>query len=98
MLINGPNFGTAFRRVFDLFHSLDEDDRSDLYPILDMIGMACCTADDSDMPHNTLSTQHTKRWVTEAWGRHLEPVEQAPSDQEDHLTSADLAQPIQYRQ
>ena len=44
MFIDGPNFGTAFRRVFDLFDSLDEDDRSDLYPILDMIGMACCAA------------------------------------------------------
>jgi hypothetical protein len=50
VFIDGPNFGTAFCRVFDLFDSLNEDDRSDLYPILDMIGMACCAADDSDMP------------------------------------------------
>ena len=97
MFIDGPNFGTAFRRVFDLFDSLDEDDQSDLYPILDMIGMACCAADDSDMPPSTLSTQWTrhhactKRWATEAWARHSEPVKQAHSDQEDHLSSADLA-------
>ena len=60
MLIDGPNFGTAFRRVFDLFDSLDEDDRSDLYPILEMIGMACCAADNSDMAPSTLSTQWTR--------------------------------------
>jgi hypothetical protein len=105
MFIDGPNFGTAFRRVFDLFDSLDEDDRSDLYPILDMIGMACCAADDSDMPPSTLSTQwtrltfhaRTKRWATEAWARHSEPVEQAHLDQEDHLSSADLAPSVQLK-
>jgi hypothetical protein len=99
MFIDGPNFGPAFRRVFDLFDSLDGDDRSDLDPILDMIGMACCAADDSDMPPSTLSTQwtrltyhaRTKRWATEAWARHSEPVEKAHLDQEDHLSSADLA-------
>ena len=105
MFINGPNFGTAFRRVFDLFDSLDEDDRSDLYPILDMIGMACCTANDSNMPPSTLSTQwtrltyhaHTKRWATEAWVRHSEPVKQAHSDQKDHLSSADPAPSVQLK-
>jgi hypothetical protein len=105
MFIDGPNFGTAFRWVFDLFNSLDEDDWSDLYPILNMIGMACCAADDSDMPPSTLSTQwtrltyhaRTKKWAMEAWARHSEPVEQAHSDQEDHLSSADLAPSAQLK-
>jgi hypothetical protein len=33
MFVDGPNFGTAFCRVFDLFDSLDEDDQTRLYPI-----------------------------------------------------------------
>jgi len=60
MFLDGPNFGTAFRRIFDLYDSLDEDDRSDLYPIVEMKGMACCTADTSNMAPSTLSTQWTR--------------------------------------
>ncbi len=82
MFVDGPNFGTAFCRVFDLFDSLDEDDRTGLYPIVEMIGMACCTANDSDMPPSTLSTQWTrlmyhawtKRWAAEVWARHSDLV------------------------
>jgi hypothetical protein len=33
MFVDGPNFGTAFCRAFDLFDSLDEDDQTRLYPI-----------------------------------------------------------------
>ncbi len=74
MFVNGPNFGMAFSWVFDLFDSLDKDDRTGLYPILEMIGMACCATNDSDMPPSTLSTQWTrltyhaptKRWAAEA--------------------------------
>jgi hypothetical protein len=91
MFVDGPNFGMAFRRVLDLFDSLDKDDRTGLYPILEMIGMACCAANDSDMPPSSLSTQwicltyhaQTKRWAAEAWARHLDPVEQGPLDPED---------------
>ena len=89
----------AFRRIFDLYDSLDEDDRSDLYPIVEMIGMACCTADTSDMAPSTISTQwtrltyptRTKRWATEAWAKHSEPVKQAHSDQDEHLSLAEWA-------
>ena len=56
MFIDGPNFGTTVRRMFDLFDSLVEEERSDLYPIFEMVCMACCAADDSDMPASTLST------------------------------------------
>ena len=59
MFVDGPNFGTAFCWVFDLFDSLNEDDQTGLYPILEVIGMVCCTANDSDMPPSTLSTQWT---------------------------------------
>ncbi len=91
MFVDGPNFGTAFRRVFNLFDSLDEDDQTSLYPIVEMIGMACCAANDSDTPPSTLSTQwtrltyhaRTKRWAAEVRARHLDPVEQAPLDPED---------------
>ena len=101
MLIDGPNFSTAFRQVFDLFDSLDEDDQSDLYPILE----ACCAADDSNMPPSALSTQwtrltyhaRTKRWATDAWARHSEPVKQAHSDQEDPLSPAALAPSAQLK-
>ena len=99
MFIDGPHFEIAFRRIFDLYDSLDEDDRSDLYPIVEMIGMACCAADTSDMAPSTISTQwtrltyptHTKRWATEAWAKHSEPVEQAHSDQDEHLSLAERA-------
>jgi hypothetical protein len=85
--------------VFNLFDSLNEDDRTGLYPILEMIGMACCAANDSDMPLSTLSTQwtrltyhaRTKRWAAEAWARHSDPVEQAPSDPEDPPPPAALS-------
>jgi hypothetical protein len=91
MFVNGPNFGTAFSRVFDLFDSLEEENWTALYPILEMIGVACCTANNSAMPPSTLSTQwtcltyhaRTKRWAAEAWARHLDPVKQAPPDPED---------------
>jgi len=59
MFLDGPNFGTTVRLMFDLFDSLVEEEWSDLYPILGMICMACCAADDSDMPASTLSTQWT---------------------------------------
>jgi hypothetical protein len=99
MFVDGPNFGTAFCWVFDLFDSLNEDDQTGLYPILEVIGMVCCTANDSDMPPSTLSTQWTrlmyhawtKRWAAEAWARHLDPVEQAPLDPEDPLPPAALS-------
>jgi hypothetical protein len=93
MFVDGPNFGTAFCRVFGLFNSLDKDDRTGLYPVLEMIGIACCTANDSDMPPSTLSTQWTrltyhawtKRWAAEVWARHSDPVEQALPEHEDPL-------------
>ncbi len=99
MFLDGPNFGTAFRRIFDLYDSLDEDDRSDLYPIMEMIGMACCAADTSDMAPSSLSTQWTrltyharmKRWATDAWAKHSEPVEQEHSDQDEPLSLAEWA-------
>jgi hypothetical protein len=91
MFVDGPNFGTAFCRVFDLFDSLKEENRTALYPILEMIGVVCCAADDSAIPPSTLSTQRTrltyhawtKRWAAEAWVRHSDLVEQAPLDPED---------------
>jgi len=93
MILDGPNFGTAFCRMFDLLDSLEEDDRTDLLPILEMMGMVCCATDDSDMAHITLSTQwtclmhhtRTKEWAAEVWARHLDPVEQALLDTEDPL-------------
>jgi len=48
MFLDGPTFGMAFRRMFDLLDSLDEEDRNELLPILEMMGMACCAADESD--------------------------------------------------
>ena len=60
MFLDGPNFGTTVRWMFDLYDSLVEEERSDLYPIFDMIGMACCAADDPDMPASTLSIQWTR--------------------------------------
>ena len=60
MFLDGPNFGTTVRRMFDLFDSLVKEEWSNLYPIFDMIGMACCATDDSDMPASTLSTQWTR--------------------------------------
>jgi hypothetical protein len=91
MFVNGPNFGTAFCRVFDLFNSLEEENWIALYPILEMIGAACCAANNSAMSPCTLSTQwtclmyhaRTKRWAAEVWARHLDPVEQVPPDPED---------------
>jgi hypothetical protein len=91
MFVDEPNFGTAFRGVFDLFNSLDKDNRTGLYPILEMVGMACCAANDSDMPPSTLSTQwthlmyhaRTTRWAAEVWARHSDLVEQVPLDPED---------------
>jgi hypothetical protein len=91
MFVDGPNFGTAFRRVFDLFDSLKEENRTALYPILEMIRVVCCAANDSAMPPSTLSTQWTcltyhawtNRWATGAWARHSDPVKQAPPDPED---------------
>ena len=93
MFLDGPNFGTTVRRMFDLFDSLEEEDRSDLYPIFEMVCMACCAADDSDMPASTLSTQwtrltfhaRTKRWATEAWARHSGQGDQVHVDQSDPL-------------
>ena len=60
MFLDGLTFGMAFRRMFDLLDSLEEDDQTELLPILEMMGMACCAADDSDMAHSTLSTQWTR--------------------------------------
>jgi hypothetical protein len=93
MFLDGPNFGTTVRRMFDLFDSLVEEERSDLYPFFEMVCMACCAADDSDMPASTLSTQwtrltfhaRTKRWATEAWARHSGQGKQAHVDQSDPL-------------
>ena len=90
MFLDGPTFGMAFRRMFDLLDSLDEEDRNELLPILEMMGMACCAADESDMAPSTLSSQwtrlthhtRTKEWATEAWARHSDPVEQSLSDTE----------------
>jgi len=92
MFLDGPNFGTTVRRMFDLFDSLVEEERSDLYPIFEMICMACCAANDSDMPVSTLSTQWTcltyhaltKRWAAEAWARHLGPGKQTPCPRKPH--------------
>jgi hypothetical protein len=105
MFVNGPNFGTAFRRVFDLFNSLKEENPTALYPILEMIGVACCAANDSAMPPSTLSTQWThlachvwtKRWAAEAWARHLEPVKQVPPDPEDPPPPAALSPSAQLK-
>ena len=91
MFLDGPNFGTTVRRMFDLFDSLEEEERSDLYPIFEMVCMACCAADDSDMPASTLSTQwtrltfhaRTKRWATEAWARHSGQEKQVHVDRSD---------------
>ena len=55
--VDGPNFGTAIRWVFGLFESLDEDDRVDLYPITEMMGIVCCAADNGVGAVNTLSTR-----------------------------------------
>jgi hypothetical protein len=93
MFLDGPNFGTTVRRMFDLFDSLVEDQRSNLYPIFEMICMACCATDNSDMPASTLSTQwtrltyhaRTRRWAAEAWARHSGPGQQAHVDQDDPL-------------
>ena len=90
MFLDGPTFGMAFRRIFDLLNSLDEEDQNELLPILEMMGMACCTADESDMAPSTLSSQwthlthhtRTKEWAAEAWARHSDPVEQSLSDTE----------------
>ena len=90
MFLDGPTFGMAFRRMFDLLNSLNEYDRNELFPILEMMGMACCAADESDMAPSTLSSQwtrltnhtQTKEWATEAWAWHSDPVEQSLSDTE----------------
>ncbi len=80
MFVDGPNFGTAICRVFDLFDSLDEDDRVNLYPIAEMMGMACCAADNGVGAVSTLSTRWTrlmyhawtKKWAARVWERHSE--------------------------
>jgi hypothetical protein len=59
MFVDGPNFGIAIRRVFDLFDSLDKDDRVNLYPIAEMMGMACCATDNGVGVVSTLSTRWT---------------------------------------
>jgi hypothetical protein len=90
MFLDGPTFGMAFRRMFDLLDSLDEVDRNELLPILEMMGMACCAADESDMAPSTLSSQwtrltyhtRTKEWAAEAWARHSDPGKQSLSDTE----------------
>jgi hypothetical protein len=74
IFVDGPNFGTAFCRVFDLFNSLKEENRTTLYPILEMIGVACCALNKFAMLPSTLSTQWTcltyhtwtKRWAAES--------------------------------
>ena len=91
MFLDGPNFGTTVRRMFDLFDSLEEKERADLYPIFEMVCMACCAADDSDRPASTLATRwtrltyhaRTKRWATEAWTRHSGQGDQVHGDQND---------------
>jgi len=103
MFLDGPNFGTTVRRMFDLFDSLEEEERPDLLPIFEMVCMACCAANNSDMPASTLSTQwtrltfhaRTKRWAAEAWARHSGQEEQGHVDQSDPLppeTPSPLAQ------
>ena len=90
MFLDGPAFGMVFRRMFDLLDSLDEEDQNELLPILEMMGMACCTADESDMAPSTLSSQwthlthhtRTKEWAAEAWAQHSDPVEQSLPDTE----------------
>jgi hypothetical protein len=90
MFLDGPTFGMAFRRMFDLLDSLEEEDQNKLLPILEMMGMACCAADESDMAPSTLSSQwtrlthhtRTKEWAAEVWAWHSDPVEQSLSDME----------------
>ncbi len=60
MFVDGPNFGTTIRRVFDLFDSLNKNDRVDLYPIAEMMGMACCAADTGGGGVSTLSPSWTR--------------------------------------
>ena len=99
MFLDGPNFGTTVRWMFDLFDSLVEEERSDLYPIFD------CAADDSDMPASTLSIQWTrlmyhawtKQWAAEAWARHSEPEKQVHMDQSDPLPPATLSPSAQLK-
>ena len=80
MFVDGPNFGTAIRRVFNPFESLDKDKCVTLYPITEMMGMVCCTADIGVGAVSTLSTRwtrlmyhaQTKRWAARVWERHSE--------------------------
>jgi hypothetical protein len=45
MFVNGPYFGTAFRRLVDLFNSNDKIERDHLMPLLGMVALACCGTD-----------------------------------------------------
>jgi hypothetical protein len=91
MFVDGPNFITAFRRVFYLFDALEEEERSALYPILEMMGVVCCTANDFVGAASTLSTQwaclmhhaRTKRWAEEAWVSLVDPVKHAPPNKKE---------------
>ena len=51
MFVDGPNFGTTIHQVFNLFESLNKDDRVILYPIAEIMGMACCASDNRVEPH-----------------------------------------------
>jgi hypothetical protein len=103
MFVDGPNFGTAIRRVFDLFDSLDENDRVDLYPIAEMMGMACCAADNGVGAVSTLSTRwtrlmyhaRTKKWASGVWERHSEwddQEHQAPGGTPPQAAPSPIAQ------
>jgi hypothetical protein len=79
MFVDGPNFGTTIHQVFNLFESLNKDDRVILYPIAEIMGMACCASDNRVGAASTLPTKwtrlmyhaRTKRWAAGVWERHL---------------------------
>jgi hypothetical protein len=57
MFVDGPNFGTAFQRLVDLFDSIEKIEWDHLMPLLEMVALACCGTDTLPNAIITLSTR-----------------------------------------
>jgi hypothetical protein len=60
MFVDGPNFGTVFRCLVDLFILIGKIEQDHLMPLLEMVALACCGTDTLPNAVSTLSTHWTQ--------------------------------------
>jgi hypothetical protein len=97
MIVDNADFGTAVRRMRDLFMSVTDDERYCLVDIFEMMTRACCATREGDGAGSTLAVDwcklkyhaKTRAWAEEKWallksnvGEDEEVMEQ--SDLEDY--------------